>query len=48
MGIIIKTCVKNFGGKGGGKINYGQGLIFDKTIKETDILEYCINLIKKS
>ncbi|MCK4281021.1 MAG: alanine--tRNA ligase [Candidatus Lokiarchaeota archaeon] len=48
MGKIIKTCVQNFGGKGGGKINYGQGLIPDKTIKETAILEYCIDLIKKS
>ncbi|MBA7671427.1 hypothetical protein ES703_79585 [subsurface metagenome] len=48
MGKIIKTCVQNFGGKGGGNTDYGQGLIFDKTIKETAILEYCINLIKKS
>jgi len=48
MGKIIKTCVQNFGGKGGGKLNYGQGLIPDKTIKETAILEYCIDLIKKS
>ncbi len=48
MGKIIKTCVQNFGGKGGGNTDYGQGLIFDETIKETAILEYCINLIKKS
>lgn len=48
MGKIIKTCVQNFGGKGGGNTDYGQGLIFDKTIKETAILEYFIELIKKS
>lgn len=47
IGEIIKQCVGNFGGKGGGNTEYGQGLIPNKKIKETAIFEYCIDLIKK-
>ncbi len=48
IGQVIKKCVQNFGGKGGGNSDYGQGLIPNKTIKKTAIFEYCIGLIKRS
>jgi alanyl-tRNA synthetase len=43
IGDLVKEVVENFGGKGGGSTDYGQGLIESKDIQ----LENVINKIKE-
>ncbi len=37
IGNLVKECVENFGGKGGGKKDYGQGFINDKNLSFDDV-----------
>jgi alanyl-tRNA synthetase len=43
IGNLVKECVENFGGKGGGKKDYGQGFINDKDVNIDDVNLYIIN-----
>ncbi|MFX1299195.1 MAG: alanine--tRNA ligase-related protein, partial [Promethearchaeota archaeon] len=40
IGSFIKDCVNNFGGKGGGRKDYGQGFITGNDLKINKILKY--------
>ena len=46
MGNIVKEIVSNFAGNGGGRYDYGQGLIKDKEIDLNTILEYIDKILK--
>ncbi|MFX1301721.1 MAG: alanine--tRNA ligase [Promethearchaeota archaeon] len=37
IGNLVKECIENFGGKGGGKKDYGQGFINDKNLSVDDV-----------
>ena len=43
IGNFVKECVENFGGKGGGKKDYGQGFINDKDISIDDVKSYILS-----
>jgi alanyl-tRNA synthetase len=43
IGNFIKKCVENFGGKGGGRKDYGQGFISNINIDVIDVRTYIIN-----
>ncbi len=43
IGSLVKECVENFGGKGGGKKDYGQGFINDKNLSIDDVKSYIMN-----
>ncbi|MFX0140493.1 MAG: DHHA1 domain-containing protein, partial [Candidatus Hodarchaeota archaeon] len=43
IGDFVKECVENFGGKGGGKKDYGQGFITDKDLSVDAIKSYIMN-----
>ncbi|MHA1913523.1 MAG: alanine--tRNA ligase [Promethearchaeota archaeon] len=43
IGIFVNECVKNFGGRGGGKKDYGQGFISDKDLNVSDVMTYITN-----
>jgi alanyl-tRNA synthetase len=38
IGEFVKNVVENFGGKGGGRLDYGQGLIDNMEIKPEDVI----------
>ena len=40
MGSFVRDCVSNFGGKGGGNVEYGQGFIDDLDLNVADVLSY--------
>ena len=40
IGNFIRDCVLNFGGKGGGRLDYGQGFIPNNDLKIQDVLDY--------
>jgi hypothetical protein len=40
IGTIISNTVKHYGGKGGGKYDYGQGFITKKGISSKDALNF--------
>ncbi len=40
IGNFVRECVLNFGGKGGGSKDYGQGFIAKKDLKVEEILNY--------
>ncbi|TFG01970.1 MAG: hypothetical protein EU539_13520 [Promethearchaeota archaeon] len=40
IGNFVKSCVSKFGGKGGGKKDYGQGFIPGNDIQINDVLNY--------
>ncbi|MFX1324728.1 MAG: alanine--tRNA ligase, partial [Promethearchaeota archaeon] len=42
MGDFIKETVINFGGKGGGRMDFGQGFISNKNVEIDDIKQYII------
>jgi alanyl-tRNA synthetase len=46
MGNFIKEIVTNFGGKGGGRKDFGQGFISNKDININEIKKYIINKLK--
>jgi alanyl-tRNA synthetase len=43
IGNLVKECVENFGGRGGGRKDYGQGFIGDTTLSPKDVKEFIIN-----
>ncbi len=43
IGGLVKECVEHFGGKGGGKKDYGQGFINNVNINVNDIKSYLRN-----
>ena len=42
-GNFVKECVENFGGKGGGKKDYGQGFISNKDVNIHEIKNYILD-----
>ena len=46
MGTFVRDCVSNFGGKGGGNVEYGQGFIDDLDLNVSDVIDYVQNKIK--
>ena len=43
MGTFVRDCVSNFGGKGGGNVEYGQGFIENETLNVKDVITYINN-----
>ncbi|MFX1487850.1 MAG: alanine--tRNA ligase [Promethearchaeota archaeon] len=43
IGNLIKECVENFGGRGGGRKDYGQGFIGDITLSPKNVKEFITN-----
>ncbi|TFG26173.1 MAG: hypothetical protein EU532_10600, partial [Promethearchaeota archaeon] len=48
MGEIIQDCVVNFGGKGGGRLDYGQGFIPKNDLNIDIVLDYIQTQISKT
>ncbi|MFW9783208.1 MAG: alanine--tRNA ligase [Candidatus Heimdallarchaeota archaeon] len=46
MGDFIKEAVINYGGKGGGRKDFGQGYVSSKDVKIDDIKQYIISNLK--
>ena len=40
VGSLVKESVEEFGGKGGGRKDYGQGMINNKDLSTTDVHSY--------
>ncbi|MHA2185626.1 MAG: DHHA1 domain-containing protein, partial [Promethearchaeota archaeon] len=40
IGTFVNECVGNFGGRGGGKKDYGQGFISDTSLNISDVKAY--------
>jgi len=43
LGSLVRECVENFGGKGGGKKDYGQGFINNTSLVVDDVKTYIMN-----
>jgi len=43
IGSFVRDCVSNFGGKGGGNVEYGQGFIENETLNVKDVITYINN-----
>ncbi len=43
LGSLVRECVENFGGKGGGKKDYGQGFINNTSLAVDDVKTYIMN-----
>ncbi len=43
VGSLVKECVEHFGGKGGGKKDYGQGFINNENLNVDDVKTYLRN-----
>ena len=46
MGNFIRECVTNFGGKGGGRKDFGQGFIGDPELDPSSVKEHVLKLLK--
>ena len=46
IGDFIRECVENFGGKGGGRKDFGQGFINNGNIDIDKVKNYIINKLK--
>jgi alanyl-tRNA synthetase len=47
IGNFIKDCVLNFGGNGGGRIDYGQGFIPKNNLKVQDVIDFIKNKLAR-
>ncbi len=43
IGDFVRECVEKFGGKGGGKKDYGQGFIEDKDLSVSEVKSYILS-----